>query len=388
MPAERAIAALELPDLPVALARRADPRLHEQPVAVVRGAAVVAASPEARAAGIGPGSGADAAHGAATVVPFDADAVQQARAAVGRHLNDYTPRVEAAGTGVWYLDLAGTQAHFRRAPLDLLTEAAGDIAQDFRAPVRAALASGKAVARMAARVGGERVMRVLPGAEAAFMRELPGGLLPGLSRAQAAQLRRLGLHHLGDVAAMPVERLAAAFGPRGRLWAQWSRGQDPRPVAPWTEGDEQDALQVSQPLSGKEQSPAAVAPALLDAAETLGRRLRDRVERARRIAITVTYRDGAVRTRTTPLAATDRDFDLFEAFSALLAAAWTRRVALRHIRPSVAECQAGGQGDLFAGDGPMDRLQRSIDAVRDRFGTDAVQWGPRLGAGTALSEPP
>ncbi|MFP4614705.1 MAG: DNA polymerase IV, partial [Thiohalorhabdus sp.] len=56
MTAARDIAALVLPDLPVALARRADPALRGRPVAVARGATVVAASAEAREAGVGPGT--------------------------------------------------------------------------------------------------------------------------------------------------------------------------------------------------------------------------------------------------------------------------------------------------------------------------------------------
>jgi len=386
MSAARDIASLVLPDLPVALARREAPRLRERPVAVARGATVVAASAEARAEGVAPGTPAARARQRAAVVPFDPDAVRRARDQVGAALNRYSPQVEAEGAGAWYLDLSGTRRYFRRPPVDLVGDAAATVAADLELPVQAALSSGKAVARMAAAVGGDRVTRILPGGEPAFVSGFPVGVLPGLGPAQRERLDRLGLRQLGEVAAVPAGQREAVFGARGRLWWQWSRGEDTRPVAGWGgEAQAADDWRVSLPLSPEEQSPAAAGPALFGAAERLGRRLRQRALRAVRLQVLVTYRDGAERSRTARMEPSDRDFELYEAAHALTAAAWERRVALRRVAVAVTERTGGGQGELFPADDRMDRLLQSLDHLRARFGEDVVQWGRRLTANDGAS---
>ncbi|MFA9461896.1 DNA polymerase Y family protein [Thiohalorhabdus sp. Cl-TMA] len=382
MHAARDVASVVLSDLPVALVRRADPALQGRPVAVARGATVVAVSAEAHAEGVGPGTPVSRARHRAVVRPLDPEAVARVRAEVGAVLNRYTPRVESAGGGAWYLDLSGTRRYFRKPPVDLLSEASLVLREELRLPTRAAMSSGKAVARMTAALGDERVTRILPGAEPSFVRGFPVSVLPGLGAVQRSRLERLGLYRLGDLATVPLPRLEGVFGASGRLWGQWSRGLDPRPVAGWAEEADIDQWYLSLPLSPQEQSLTAAGPALLGAAERLGRALRDRAERAGRLRLTVVHRDGVERARSARLEPTDRDFELFEAASALLRAIWERRVAVRRVTVAVSERISGGQGELFPADARMDRLLRGLDAVRDRFGAYAVQWGRRLDGGT------
>jgi|GEM_PF-7082575 len=379
MGAARDIASLVLPDLPVALARRRDPALRGRPVAVARGERVVAASNEARAEGVTPGGPAARARGRAAVVPLDTEAVARLRRELGQVLNRYTPRLEVESSGAWYLDLSETRAYWKRPPVDLLARAVAEVDSDLDLPASGALASGKAVARMAAARGGEAVTAIPPGEEAAHLRDYPVAVLPEAGREQRVRLARLGMHRLGDVAAVPLAQLEAAFGRRGRWWHQWSRGVDPRPVATWG-GDPQVAgdWQVGLGLGGSQQAPAAAGAALFGAAERLGRRLRDRAEEAVRVRLLLSYRDGVERSRQARLEPTDRDFELFEAFSGLLEAAWQRRVAARRVAVAVTERRAGGQGELFPADSADDRLLDQIDAVRDRFGDGALRWGRGL----------
>jgi DNA polymerase-4 len=379
MGAARDIASLVLPDLPVALARRREPSLRERPVAVARGASVVAASAEARAEGVVPGAPAAHAGSRAVVVALDSEALARVRRELGQVLNRYTPRVEIESSGAWYLDLSETAGYWGRPAVDLLTRAVAEVDSDLDLPAAGALASGKAVARMAATCRREPVTRVPAGEEAAHLADYPVAVLPEAGREQRQRLARLGLRRLGEVAAVPLVQLEAAFGRRGRWWHQWSRGVDPRPVATWS-GDAEAVCdwQVGVGLGGSQQSPAAAGGALFSAAERLGRRLRDRAEQAVRLQILLTYRDGVERSRQARLEPTDRDFDLFEAALAMLESAWERRVGARRVAVAVTERRAGGQGELFPEDAAADRLFSQLDAVRDRFGEDAIRWGRGL----------
>jgi DNA polymerase-4 len=373
MPEERSIAALVITDLPVALARHRHPELHGRPLAVIRERTVVAASREARAEGVCPGASVEQTRGRAVAVPFDASQVERARARTAERLNRYSPRVEADGAGRWYLDLSGTGRYFRRGPVDLASEAAAELDAELGAAVRAGLAGGKAVARMAAGTEG-RVARVRYGQEPAFLSDLPATALPGLAARDRERLQRLGLQRVGDVVAAPCARLERVFGPAARLWQQWGRGWDPRPVGA---SESPTRFRETLPIADQ-QSLAELAPALFGAAERLGRRLRDRRERAERLRAALEFRDGAERARLAHVAPTDHDLALYEAFHGLAAAAWNRRVTLRRLMLDVVARSGDGQGELFAGSEDQDRLLRGIDAVRDRFGPDAVRWGRQL----------
>ncbi|HKJ71114.1 MAG TPA: hypothetical protein VKA55_05130 [Gammaproteobacteria bacterium] len=396
MGAARDIASLVLPDLPVALARRREPALRGRPVAVARGERVVAASNEARAEGVMPGAPAARVRGRAAVVALDTAAVARLRRELGQVLNRYTPCVEIESSGAWYLDLSATRGYWRRPAVDLLARAVAEVDSDLDLPANGALASGKAVARMAASLTTQtrpgyrlcpasrtglsgQVTEVPAGAEAAHLAGYPVAVLPEAGREQRVRLERLGLRRLGDVAAVPLSQLEAAFGRRGRWWHQWSRGVDPRPVATW--GGEPQAAgdwQIALGLGGSQQSPAAAGPALFSAAERLGRRLRECAEEAVRLQLLLGYRDGVERSRQARLEPTDRDFDLYEAAVALLEAAWDRRAGARRVAVAVTERRAGGQGELFPEDAASGRLLGQIDAVRERFGDGALRWGRGL----------
>lgn len=368
----RSIAALVTPDLPVALARRRHPELAGRPLAVARDHTLIALSPEARAEGLYAGMAAEQARRRATVVLLDRHALSRARGRAAALLGGYSPRVEAQGGACWYVDLSGTEGYFRRAAVDLVAEAAARLETELGAAVRAGLAGGKAVARMAAGTD-SRLTRILAGGESDFLAGLPVDALPGLRRHDRQRLHQLGLTRVGEVARAPAQHLTSAFGPGARLWQQWGRGWDPRPVIPGGPEAFREALPVAD-----YQSLGELAPLLFGAAERLGRRLRERRERARRLRAGLEFRDGAERGRLARVEPTDHDLTLYEAFHGLTAAAWNRRVALVRIILEITERGSGGQGELFGDERPGDSLLRSIDAVRDRFGPEAVRWGRQL----------
>ncbi len=77
---------------------------------------------------------------------------------------------------------------------------------------------------------GQRVTIVLPGESATFLARYPVSVLD--DPVLADLLPRLGLHTLGDFAALPPADAASRFGPRGALAHRLARGLDPRPLVP------------------------------------------------------------------------------------------------------------------------------------------------------------
>ncbi|MFO8061124.1 MAG: hypothetical protein R6U70_10785 [Bacillota bacterium] len=77
-----------------------------------------------------------------------------------------------------------------------------------------------------------RLLRVQPGEEGAFLRDLPVSFLWTLSGEVIARLQRLGLNTIGEVAEIGEDLLGRHFGAiRGRIVSRNARGEDSTPVA-------------------------------------------------------------------------------------------------------------------------------------------------------------
>ena len=143
-------------------------------------------------------------------------------------------------------------------------------ALDGDADVRIGVADGEFTAGLAARrarLGEPRVIE--PGASAAFLAPWPVAVFE--DEEIASLLVRLGLHSLGDVAALPPDAVLARFGVEGRVFHDLARGRDPGPpvlVAPPPDLVEQVEL----------DPPASRVDVATFAAKGLADRLLDRLD--------------------------------------------------------------------------------------------------------------
>jgi DNA polymerase-4/protein ImuB len=142
-------------------------------------------------------------------------------------LEQLSPLVEqdAREQGCWYIDLIGLDRHFPNP-----TEAARSMLQCVPAILRprAGVSTSQFTARVAAGVARSADVRTIPiGGEKAFLAQAPVTWLPFPSE-MTNQMVRLGLRTMGDLAALPPARLAARFGPKGRLAWELANGTDKR----------------------------------------------------------------------------------------------------------------------------------------------------------------
>ncbi len=144
-----------------------------------------------------------------------------------QRLENLSPLVETdeQEQGCWYIDLIGLDRHFANP-----TEAARSMLQCVPAILRprAGVATSRFTARVAAGVARSTDVRTIPqGGEQAFLAQAPVGWLP-FPPELTNQMVRLGLHTMGDLAALPPARLAARFGPQGRIAWELASGIDKR----------------------------------------------------------------------------------------------------------------------------------------------------------------
>jgi protein ImuB len=214
------------PDWPVVTAG-ADPAT---PAAVMTAGQVVACSAAARAVGVRRGQRLRDAQRhcpGLTVRTRDADAEARAFEPVVAAVEDFCPRVEVVRAGLCAIGTRGPARYFggEKALVEKITHAVGD--RGFLC--RAGVADGLFAARIAARTC--QATPVVPrGGTQRFLAPYPVQMLeyPQL----AALLSRLGIHTLGDFAALAAEDVIARFGAEGVVAHRLARGLDPRPLAP------------------------------------------------------------------------------------------------------------------------------------------------------------
>ena len=247
------------------------------------------------------------------------------------------------------------------------------------------VAPNKLVAKVATRLvkpDGEYI--VAPGEEEVLLAPLPVSLVPGIEHPDQLRLREFNLTHAFQVAALSLEQLEVPFATRARLLYEAVRGIDLSAVLPV---GQKPPKVIADHEFGNDTNDAHILEAILyTLVEQIGSRLRRRRRTAQRIAIILDYSDGMRRARQVAARpATANDLLLFELARRTLRLAWTRRVRIRHMR---LVCDRlvfpPAQLELFAADQTANEkrcsLITAVDAVRQRFGNQALRFGRTLAA--------
>lgn len=347
-----------------------------------RGFGVHSAMPMARAVRLCPG---------ALVVPVPWEACAAKSEEIRAVLERFAPVVERASSDEFYADLTGTERLYGGEPL-------AATAARIRAAVREATGlsvtigggTSKLVAKLAATVAkptpgapGAGVHTVAPGGEAAFLARFALADLPGVGPKFRERLARAGLVRVADAQRLARAALCARLGEREGAWLHdCVHGVDDAPVesrrAPVSlsrdetfAADLSDAAELDRALAGLVARAAADLRADGLAARTVTVRLRDAdftVRQASRTVPEPVISDRAVLVLARPLLARLRA---------------ERPVPARLLGVKLSSFAPEGSGQLRLFDDapgrletPRDRtLARLVDAVRERFGRDALSWG-------------
>jgi DNA polymerase-4 len=388
----RSIIHLNVADFAVAVERAVDPRLNQRPVVIAPEGAARAAvydmSNEAYLAGIRKGMALRRAVRRckdARILPPHPDRYEQAMRDLLKRALPYSPLIETGqDDGHLFMDATGTGRLFG-PPRDVAWRLRRQIKSDLDLDPIWSVAPNKLVAKVATRLvkpDGEYL--VAPGDEEALLAPLPVSLVPGIEYADRLRLKEFNLTHAFQVSALSLEQLEIPFAARALLLYEAVRGIDPSPVLPV--GQKPPKIIVDHEFGNDTNDARTLEAVLYSLVEQAGSRLRRRRRAARRIAIILDYSDGMRRARqVTARPATANDLTLFELARRALQLAWARRVRIRHMR---LICDRlifpPAQLELFASDRKADEkrhgLITAIDAVRHRFGHQALRFGRTLAA--------
>lgn len=302
-------------------------------------------------------------------------------AAVGRQvramMEAMTPLVEPVSIDEAFLDLAGTQALHHASPAETLLRFAQKVEREIGISVSIGLSYCKFLAKIASDLDKPRGFAAIGRAEAvAFLADKPVGLIHGVGEATRVRLEQAGFRRIGDIAAVPPERLMALAGRDGMRLASLARGIDPRPVR-----IERETKSVSAETTFDTdiRHRETLEPILWKLCEKVALRLRRADLATTSVTLKLKRADFQIRTRSrSGLPPTQLAARLYEAASEMLRLELDG-TAFRLIgvgTSSFAPVEEADRGDLADVVTPrLARTERAIDSLRDRFGSDAVQRG-------------
>ncbi|MDA1080714.1 MAG: DNA polymerase IV [Gemmatimonadetes bacterium] len=346
----------------------------------------------------------------AMCVPVPRYACSDASRAIRAVLGQFTPAVEGASIDEWYLDLTGTEALYRHAPL---AETAKTIRRAVLDQTGYALSIGGGTNRMIAKLAAERAkpsrapeaggVHIVPaGGERKFMATLSLAEIPGVGPKAQARLSGVGLINVADVLGHDIATLTRWLD---RSTAEWlhakARGEargavEPRaPARQMSREETFDRDLVKQDVLEAE---------LRHLARKVAADMREEGLAARTITVKLKCNDFVSRTasRTLPDAVESDRAVVDTAVSLLAKLRMVQKKPARLVGVALSNFNAGRDAEQLAMafappspsvaaprgtamhatavaplvEEPRDRdLSRAIDRVRERFGDDAIRAG-------------
>ncbi len=263
------------------------------------------------------------------------------------------------------------------------------IRDELQLPTSWGVASNRLVAKIATNVGKPNGLVVVPpDQEAGFLGPLPVGMLWGVGPKTQAVLAELGIRTIGDLASMPLEQLTARFGDRAADLQAGARGQDDSPIE-----EEREARSISNETTFARDvsDPEVLQRTLRSLVEEVGRRTREAGLGGATVRIKLRWPDFTTITRQVRLPqATDQDGEILSAALELLQHAWRPGAPVRLIGVGLSNLgPPSRQLSLFDHRWEEDaRLLRAVDAIRARFGDEAVRRASDLPPTGPAEAPP
>ena len=267
-----------------------------------------------------------------------------------------TPLVEPLSIDEAFMDLSGTESLHRASPAGTLAGLARRVEDELSITVSIGLSYNKFLAKIASDLDKPRGFAVIGCVEArSFLAGKPVGLLWGVGAAMRKRLARDGITLIGE---------------------------DDRPVDPKREGKSLSSeITLDEDLSDAD----ALRPILWRLAETVARRLKKAGLAGGGVTLKLKTAEFRIVTRACRLnTATQSAEEMFRAAEPLLAREADGR-AFRLIGIGAHDLIEAGrvvQGDLFGAGRADNKIDKALDAVRDKFGDDAIVRG--RGFGTKL----
>ncbi len=282
----------------------------------------------------------------------------------------FTPLVEPISLDEAFLDVSGSVTAFGDG-----ATIGGSIKQRVLDEVGLVVSVGVATNKLVAKVASDlrkpdALVIVPPGDEAAFLAPLPIRRLWGVGPQAQAALGEYGVTTIGQLAALAPATLHRRFGRHGDDIGARARGEDSSEVHPF---HAPKSIGHEHTFDIDTADRRRLEATLLDVAESVASRLRRHDLAAGGVQLKLRYEGFETLTRQAQLPRQTRDAEpLYQTGVALLHRTLVDGRAVRLIGLTAIGLTDVQQLTLFDAAARTDRLARSIDSVRERFGERAI----------------
>jgi DNA polymerase-4 len=381
-----------------------DPSLRNRPVAV-GGSVVLAASYEARSYGVRGGMPRWRARqlcGDLLFVGGHFGRYQQFGDDVVSVFQEFTPRVERVSIDEAFLDVAGA-VHLFGAPTQMAAAIRRRVRDEIGLPLSVGVARTKHLAKVASQVAKpDGLVAVDPGDENDFLDPLPIGLIWGVGPTTERRLQQAGIYTIGQLATAGSPILGSLLGQAaGAKLAALSANVDDRAVETPARSKSMGAQAA---LGRRDATPELIRETLGYLADRIAGRLRKAALAGRTVTVRVRFSHLRSVTRSVTLsAAISTTLTLTEvagglAHSAILDNEREREITLiavsvSNLRPdhslqlelpvdSTNLARNAGPRPGSVVEASRRGVDRSVDAIRDKFGPTAIGYATVALSGT------
>jgi DNA polymerase-4 len=306
-------------------------------------------------------------------------------------LNDFTPLVERISIDEAFADVAGC-THLFGSPAEIAGTIRRRVRSELGLPISIGVARTKHLAKIASQVAKpDGLVIVDPGTELDFPHDLPVELMWGVGPVTKERLAAIGVRTIGQLANTPGWSLEPLLGPAAseKLTAlAWNR--DPRQIRTQRRARSAGAQSA---LGRKPAEERVIVPTMRHLADRVASRLRAKSRPGRTVTVRVRFADLRSITRSTtldaPIASTVTLAEIAEELvrKALAHHPDEKMISLLAISVSQLEKRVDLQLELpLTLDDDRRRpgskrgvarwlADRAVDAIRDRFGWEAVGYG-------------
>lgn len=372
---ERAIVHMDLDAFFVSVERRKDRRLYGKPLIIGgtgdRGV-VSSCSYEARRFGVHSGMPMRLArrvcpHGIA--IKGDFEAYEQCSQEVTEIVREESPLFEKSSIDEFYIDLTGMERfHGSYRWAQALRER---IIRETALPLSMGLSVNKLVSKVVTNQVKPNGQHQLPGQEVApYLAPLHVRAIPMIGEKTSRSLSYLGIRQVATLREIPLPVLERVFGKQGTFLYRSARGEDDRPVMPYTE---RKSLSTERTFSQDTIDRVYLRSMLVHMTEQLAFRLRQTRKLTTCVSVKLRYANFETVSKQARIAYSNTDELLIEKALQLFDKLYQKRLLVRLVGVRFSQLVPGGQQiQLFRHMPRQADLYDALDAIRQKYGEAAV----------------
>ncbi len=313
----------------------------------------------------------------AVVIPPNMEKYREAGLRIRSLMREMTPLVEPISIDEAFLDLSGTEKLHGGAPAKTLIGLVQRIEADVGVTASIGLSYNKFLAKVASDLDKPRGFSIIGEAGALdFLTNQPVGLLWGVGKAFQKKLSNDGIDMIGDLRRFEEVELMKRYGTIGRRLYLFSRGRDERRIEP---GSEAKSISAETTFSKNIKDPNELRPILWQLSEKVSRRLKTAGLAGGGVTLKLKQADFRQLTRSRILpAATQMAEEIFRQ-SLILLEGETDGRSFRLLGVGATRLCGSENADspdlLDPGKEERLKVERAMDAVRDRFGGESILKG-------------